>query len=108
MSVICVGHVRLFVMAYYLFCTSVCNAVFSSLAEVFCNTRDTSSAADLYLSYISNELSEFSLSNTSDHIAALIIEPGKEVFALCFCVHSFIFLFTYFLILMTYTWNLFI
>ncbi|GJN09705.1 hypothetical protein PR202_ga27735 [Eleusine coracana subsp. coracana] len=50
----------------------------SSLAEVFCNTRDTSSAADVYLSYISQKLSEFSLSNNSEHIAALIIEPGKK------------------------------
>ncbi|GJN36790.1 hypothetical protein PR202_gb25686 [Eleusine coracana subsp. coracana] len=51
------------------------DSCFSSLAEVFCNTRDTSSAADVYLSYISQKLSEFSLSNNSEHIAALIIEP---------------------------------
>ncbi|KAL6659184.1 hypothetical protein ACP70R_003224 [Stipagrostis hirtigluma subsp. patula] len=48
---------------------------FSSLAEVFCKSRDTSSASDLYVSYISQQLSEFSLSNNSEHIAALIIEP---------------------------------
>ncbi|XP_062196440.1 bifunctional dethiobiotin synthetase/7,8-diamino-pelargonic acid aminotransferase, mitochondrial [Phragmites australis] len=48
---------------------------FPSLAEVFCKTRDTSSVSDLYFSYISQQLSEFSLSNSSEHIAALIIEP---------------------------------
>uniref|UniRef100_K3YL59 Bifunctional dethiobiotin synthetase/7,8-diamino-pelargonic acid aminotransferase, mitochondrial n=1 Tax=Setaria italica TaxID=4555 RepID=K3YL59_SETIT len=48
---------------------------FPSLAEVFCKTRDTSSAADLYLSYIKQQLSEFSQSSNSDHLAALIIEP---------------------------------
>ncbi|KAK3121237.1 hypothetical protein QOZ80_8BG0649110 [Eleusine coracana subsp. coracana] len=71
--------------AYTLFLQQPCTQVggclwtlqqcFSSLAEVFCNTRDTSSAADVYLSYISQKLSEFSLSNNSEHIAALIIEP---------------------------------
>ncbi|KAJ1267930.1 hypothetical protein BS78_07G096500 [Paspalum vaginatum] len=48
---------------------------FSSQAEVFCKTRDKSSAADLYLSYIKQQLSEFSLSSNSEHLAALIIEP---------------------------------
>ncbi|CAL5007268.1 unnamed protein product [Urochloa decumbens] len=48
---------------------------FPSLTEVFCKTRDTSSAADLYLSYIKQKLSEFSQSSNSDHLAALIIEP---------------------------------
>ncbi|OEL16248.1 Bifunctional dethiobiotin synthetase/7,8-diamino-pelargonic acid aminotransferase, mitochondrial [Dichanthelium oligosanthes] len=48
---------------------------FSSQAEVFCKSRDKSSAADLYLSYIKQQLSEFSLSSNSEHLAALIIEP---------------------------------
>ncbi|WVZ94342.1 hypothetical protein U9M48_040243 [Paspalum notatum var. saurae] len=48
---------------------------FSSQAEVFCKTRDNSSVADLYLSYIKQQLSEFSLSSNSEHLAALIIEP---------------------------------
>lgn len=48
---------------------------FPSLAEIFCKTRDTSPAADFYSSYISQQLSEYSLSNNSEHIAALIIEP---------------------------------
>jgi dethiobiotin synthetase/adenosylmethionine--8-amino-7-oxononanoate aminotransferase len=53
------------------------NAGFSSQAEVFCKSRDKSSAADLYLSYINQQLSEFSLSSNSEYLAALIIEPGK-------------------------------
>ncbi|KAI4965285.1 hypothetical protein ZWY2020_054897 [Hordeum vulgare] len=48
---------------------------FPSLAEVFCKTRDSSSAADLYSTYISQQLSEYSLSSNTEHIAALIIEP---------------------------------
>ncbi|PAN34389.1 hypothetical protein PAHAL_6G089000 [Panicum hallii] len=48
---------------------------FSSQAEVFCKSRDKSSAADLYLSYINQQLSEFSLSSNSEYLAALIIEP---------------------------------
>ncbi|KAL6842248.1 hypothetical protein ACP4OV_027896 [Aristida adscensionis] len=48
---------------------------FPSLAGVFCKSRDKSSASDLYVSYISRQLSEFSLLNNSEHIAALIIEP---------------------------------
>uniref|UniRef100_A0A0E0LSU0 Bifunctional dethiobiotin synthetase/7,8-diamino-pelargonic acid aminotransferase, mitochondrial n=1 Tax=Oryza punctata TaxID=4537 RepID=A0A0E0LSU0_ORYPU len=48
---------------------------FSSLTEVFCKTRDTSSAAKLYVSYISQQLSQYAMSNNSEHIAALIIEP---------------------------------
>uniref|UniRef100_A0A0A9CZW8 BIO1 n=1 Tax=Arundo donax TaxID=35708 RepID=A0A0A9CZW8_ARUDO len=48
---------------------------FSSLIEVFGKGRDTSSATDMYISYISQQLSEFSLSNNSELIAALIIEP---------------------------------
>jgi len=51
------------------------NAGFSSQAEVFCKSRDKSSAADLYLSYINQQLSEFSLSSNSEYLAALIIEP---------------------------------
>ncbi|KAM0931081.1 hypothetical protein ACQ4PT_000574 [Festuca glaucescens] len=48
---------------------------FLSLAEVFCKTRDSSSAADLYSIYISQQLSEYSLSSNREHIAALIMEP---------------------------------
>uniref|UniRef100_A0ACD6A3R8 Uncharacterized protein n=1 Tax=Avena sativa TaxID=4498 RepID=A0ACD6A3R8_AVESA len=48
---------------------------FPSLAEVFCKTRDSSSAADLYSTYISQQLSKYSLSSNREHIAALIIEP---------------------------------
>ncbi|RLM60573.1 bifunctional dethiobiotin synthetase/7,8-diamino-pelargonic acid aminotransferase, mitochondrial [Panicum miliaceum] len=48
---------------------------FSSQAEVFCKSRDKSSAADLYLSYINQQLSEFSISSNSEYLAALIIEP---------------------------------
>uniref|UniRef100_A0A0E0EBT1 Bifunctional dethiobiotin synthetase/7,8-diamino-pelargonic acid aminotransferase, mitochondrial n=1 Tax=Oryza meridionalis TaxID=40149 RepID=A0A0E0EBT1_9ORYZ len=48
---------------------------FSSLTEVFCKTRDTSSAANVYVSYISQQLSQYAMSNNSEHIAALIIEP---------------------------------
>ncbi|XP_021304673.1 bifunctional dethiobiotin synthetase/7,8-diamino-pelargonic acid aminotransferase, mitochondrial isoform X2 [Sorghum bicolor] len=48
---------------------------FSSQAEVFCKTRDKTFAADLYSSYIKQKLSEFSLSSSSEHLAALIIEP---------------------------------
>ncbi|AQK40716.1 Bifunctional dethiobiotin synthetase/78-diamino-pelargonic acid aminotransferase mitochondrial [Zea mays] len=48
---------------------------FFSQAEVFCKTRDKTFAADLYSSYIKQKLSEFSLSSSSEHLAALIIEP---------------------------------
>ncbi|KAF8701366.1 hypothetical protein HU200_033697 [Digitaria exilis] len=48
---------------------------FSSEGEVFCKSRDKSSVSDLYLSYIKQQLSEFSVSSNSEHIAALIIEP---------------------------------
>ncbi|CAM0911561.1 unnamed protein product [Alopecurus aequalis] len=48
---------------------------FPSLAEVFCKTRDSSSAADLYSTYISQQLSKYPLSSYREHIAALIIEP---------------------------------
>uniref|UniRef100_J3MRJ3 7,8-diamino-pelargonic acid aminotransferase n=2 Tax=Oryza brachyantha TaxID=4533 RepID=J3MRJ3_ORYBR len=52
-----------------------CDTCFSSLTEVFCKTRDTSVAANLYVSYISQQLSQYAMSNNSEHIAALIIEP---------------------------------
>ncbi|EMS50925.1 Biotin synthase [Triticum urartu] len=51
---------------------------FPSLAEVFCNSRDSSAAADLYSTYISQQLSEYSVSSNTEHIAALIIEPGNH------------------------------
>ncbi|KAL5230336.1 hypothetical protein ABZP36_029112 [Zizania latifolia] len=54
---------------------SSCDTCYPSLTEVFCKTRDTSSAVNLYASYISQQLSQYSLSNNSEHIAALIIEP---------------------------------
>uniref|UniRef100_A0A0E0I944 Dethiobiotin synthase n=1 Tax=Oryza nivara TaxID=4536 RepID=A0A0E0I944_ORYNI len=38
-------------------------------------TVDTSSAANVYVSYISHQLSQYAMSNNSEHIAALIIEP---------------------------------
>uniref|UniRef100_A0A0E0AST9 Dethiobiotin synthase n=1 Tax=Oryza glumipatula TaxID=40148 RepID=A0A0E0AST9_9ORYZ len=38
-------------------------------------TVDTSSAANVYVSYISQQLSQYAMSNNSEHIAALIIEP---------------------------------
>ncbi|KAM3240977.1 hypothetical protein ACQJBY_054174 [Aegilops geniculata] len=48
---------------------------FPSLADVFCKSRDSSAAADLYSTYISQQLSEYSVSSNTEHIAALIIEP---------------------------------
>lgn len=57
-------------------------AGFSSLTEVFCKTRDTSSAANVYVSYISHQLSQYAMSNNSEHIAALIIEPGYYKYSL--------------------------
>ncbi|VAI56517.1 unnamed protein product [Triticum turgidum subsp. durum] len=48
---------------------------FPSFAEVFCKSRDSSAAADLYSTYISQQLSEYSMSSNTEHIAALIIEP---------------------------------
>lgn len=64
-------------MDFYLAWYFIENAGFSSEGEVFCKSRDKSSVADLYLSYIKQQLSEFSVSSNSEHIAALIIEPGK-------------------------------
>ncbi|PWZ39764.1 Bifunctional dethiobiotin synthetase/7,8-diamino-pelargonic acid aminotransferase, mitochondrial [Zea mays] len=49
---------------------------FSSQAESFCKTMDRTFAIDLYSSYIKQKLSEFSLSNSSKCLVALIIEPG--------------------------------
>jgi hypothetical protein len=66
-------------MGVYLVCSSIQNAGFFSQAEVFCKTRDKTFAADLYSSYIKQKLSEFSLSSSSEHLAALIVEPGKKV-----------------------------
>lgn len=64
-------------MGVYLICSLIQNAGFSSQGEVFCKTRDKTFAADLYSYYIKQKLSEFSLSSSSEHLAALIIEPGK-------------------------------
>lgn len=61
---------------------SSCDTCFSSLTEVFCKTRDTSSAANVYVSYISQQLSQYAMSNNSEHIAALIIEPGYYKYSL--------------------------
>lgn len=64
-------------MGFYLAWYLIENVGFSSQDEIFCKSRDKSSVADLYMSYIKHQLSEFSLSSNSEHLAALIIEPGK-------------------------------
>lgn len=63
----------------YIFGLTTEIAGFPSFAEVFCKSRDSSAAADLYSTYISQQLSEYSVSSNIEHIAALIIEPGKYI-----------------------------
>ncbi|KAK6159136.1 hypothetical protein DH2020_006450 [Rehmannia glutinosa] len=53
---------------------------FSSRDEIFEMSRDSSGLADLYTSFILQELMLLSDSNGLSHIGALIIEPGKNAF----------------------------
>ncbi|CAL9125870.1 unnamed protein product [Musa textilis] len=48
---------------------------FSSCAELFCPSRDTSAVAENYANYISKQLSDFAASSHSIQVGALIIEP---------------------------------
>lgn len=58
------------------------STAFVSCNELFCGSRDDSNLARSYLAHISLQLLLFSRSKDSDHIAALIIEPGKMIFFL--------------------------
>ncbi|KAJ1697981.1 hypothetical protein LUZ63_006493 [Rhynchospora breviuscula] len=48
---------------------------FGILADIFCQTRDSSTIADMYRSYISQRLSQNSLPDQGTCIGALLIEP---------------------------------
>ncbi|RWW09417.1 hypothetical protein BHE74_00024191 [Ensete ventricosum] len=61
---------------------------FSSCAELFCPSRDTSAVAENYANYISKQLSDFAASSHSILVGALIIEPGKC--SLSFVLHDFV------------------
>jgi len=50
---------------------------FSSRDEIFHKIRDNSDLAEIYSSYISQQLSQYSGSGGFNHIGALIFEPGK-------------------------------
>ncbi|EYU42431.1 hypothetical protein MIMGU_mgv1a0184291mg, partial [Erythranthe guttata] len=53
---------------------------FCSRDEVFKRSRDGSALADLYTSFILQELQLLSDTNEISHVGALIIEPGKKAF----------------------------
>lgn len=59
---------------------------FSSRDDIFDKKRDMSSLADVYSSYISQELSENLDPRGFMSIGALIIEPGKNLLSSVFCV----------------------
>lgn len=54
-------------------------AVFGSRDELFSKNRDRSKVSSSYLAYISKQLSAFSRREQDKWIAALIIEPGKNI-----------------------------
>lgn len=50
---------------------------FNSRDDIFHKRRDGSDLAEIYSSYISKQLSQYSGSGRFNHIGALILEPGK-------------------------------